>query len=130
MKRFLIAGALVIAGTLAASAEFHHSGKLPDGFYDCSSFSGGMIIGFGEIEIDGNTYRGPAYDQNFEGDYEYELTSEGVVLWKGPMGGLSSDGNSIASTVLSSDKAASAGFTILVKTKRENFQQIGCSLRK
>jgi hypothetical protein len=100
-------------------AEFHTSGKLPGGFYECSSFSGGMMIGFGEIHIEGNTYRGPAYDHNFEGDYEYELTPEGVVLWKGPMGGLSSDGNSVASTVLSSDKKESAAFTILVKTKRE-----------
>lgn len=130
MNRTLIAMVLWTASAAPAFAEFHQSGKLPDGFYECSSYSGGMMIGFGEIQIEGNIYRGPAYDHNFEGDYEYELTPEGVVLWKGPMGGLSSDGNSVASTVLSSDKTDSAGFIIMVKTKRGNFQQIGCSLKK
>ncbi|MBC8037929.1 MAG: hypothetical protein H7X89_12010 [Rhizobiales bacterium] len=121
----------LLAGTAAfASAEYHTSGKLPDGFYECAMISGGMLISFGEIQIEGNIYRGPAYDGNFEGDYNYELMSEGVVLWKGPMGGLSTDGNSVASTVLSSDKKDSAGFIIMVKTSRGNFQQISCSLKK
>jgi hypothetical protein len=120
---------LLLAMPAVAQADYHHSGKLPDGTYGCSIYSGGMFIGMGDIEITGNTYRGPAYDGKYEGSYDYEIGDKGVIFWRGPLGGFTADGHTVVSTVLTSDKIAKASFDVTVETPRETFHTINCSLQ-
>ena len=95
---------------------------LADGAYVCT-LSSYMI---GVIEVDGNVYRGPAFDGNYEGDYAFEVV-DNVILWGGPLGGLSSGGNRIVSTVLKNAGGGRVGFDITIQNERGNFQTISCS---
>jgi len=101
----------------AASAE------LPDGRYSCWISS--MMLG--QIEIEGGVYRGPAFDGKYEGDYPFELTEAGTINWGGPLGGMSSDGNTVVSTVLKDAGDGKIGFDITIQNSRGNFQTISCA---
>jgi hypothetical protein len=96
--------------------------QLADGRYRCviSSFH------LGDIEIEGSTYRGPAFDGQFEGDYQFEVTDGNTINWGGPLGGISSDGNTVVSTVLKDAGGGTVGFDITIQNARGNFQTISC----
>src|SRR5260221_14409091 len=94
------AGSLTALALLVTPAS---AAALPDGLYECAMDVGGSGMSVGDIEIKGQSYRGPAFDREFEGSYHFELTSGGVILWGGPLGGFRSDGNSGASTVVTAN---------------------------
>lgn len=105
---------LLFAGHAAAA-------DLKDGSFTCTL--GSMILG--QIELEAGMFRGPAFDGEFEGDYPFEVTASGTINWGGPLGGLSSDGNTVVSTVLK--KAGDRiGFDITIQNARGNFQTISC----
>lgn len=105
---------LFVAGHAAAA-------ELKDGSFTCTL--GSMILG--QIELEAGMFRGPAFDGEFEGDYPFEVTASGTINWGGPLGGLSSDGNTVVSTVLK--KAGDRiGFDITIQNARGNFQTISC----
>ena len=115
--RYLAAAALVavLAGKASAAA-------LADGVYNC--YISSMMLG--QIEIDGGVYRGPAFDGNFQGDYPCEVIGD-TVNWGGPLGGITSDGNTVVSTVLKDAGGGNVGFDIMIRNARGNFQTISCS---
>lgn len=96
--------------------------SLSDGTFRCviSSYH------LGDIQIEGAVYRGPAFDGNFEGDYPFEVTDGGTINWGGPLGGISSDGNTVIGTVLGDAGGGKFGFDITIQNERGNFQTITC----
>lgn len=82
---------------------------LADGIYYCSISN----MHLGDIEIAGNSYRGPAFDKNWEGTYTFEETSEGTINWHGPLGGISAAGK-IVSTVLKNAGGNRVGFDVMI----------------
>ena len=99
---------------------------LPDGTYTCNLYSGGMLMNLGSIEIAGNSYRGPAYDGNYEGQHPYELTDGGTVNWGGPMGGFEGDGQTIVATVQTDAGSGQTGFDITIQMPSGNFTTVSC----
>lgn len=118
---FLPIAALAFGASSAAWAA-----TLPDATYRCEMYSGSMLMHLGDIEVVGNTYKGPANDGNYEGTYEYELTSDGTINWGGPMGGFDSGGNTIVSTVVK-DNGGSPAFDVMLQLESGNFSTISCS---
>ena len=116
----LFLAAAVGSGTAARAAE------LPDGLYRCEMYSGTMLMHLGDIEIEGSSYRGPGSDGNYDGTHPLEVTDAGTIDWGGPMGGFSSGGNTIVSTVLTGDSAR-PGFDISIQLKSGNFSTVSCS---
>src|SRR5687767_86402 len=53
-----------LAATFVTTAS---AARLPDGVYRCQMYAGNMMMHLGDIEIVGNTYRGPAFDGAYEG---------------------------------------------------------------
>lgn len=105
---------LYFAGHAAAA-------DIEDGSFTC--YLGNMVLG--QIELDAGMFRGPAFDGKFEGAYPFEVTASGTINWGGPLGGLSSGGNTVVSTVLK--KAGDqVGFDITIQNSRGNFQTISC----
>lgn len=109
---------LLIALSASASAV-----ELPDGNYEC--WLSNMMLGV--IQIEGDTYRGPAFDGNYEGDHTFELTDAGTINWGGPLGGMSTGGNTVTSTVLKDAGGGRVGFDVQIQNARGNFQTISCS---
>lgn len=95
--------------------------KLVDGIYTCTISD----MNLGEIEIIGAKYRGPAYDQHWEGTYPFEETPEGTLNWGGPLGGISEAGT-VVSTVLTDAGKNRFGFDITIQNKGGNFQTVSC----
>jgi len=56
--------------------------------------------------------------------------SSKVVLWKGPLGGLSSGGNSVISTVITENDPTKASFNFVVQTSSGNHEDVSCSLQR
>ncbi|HEY0301837.1 MAG TPA: hypothetical protein VGC36_10910 [Rhizomicrobium sp.] len=127
MKHAWLAAA---AFTLIAQSSFAgviENKRLPDANYQCSMWSGTFPMIMGDIRIRGLTFQGPAFDNKFQGGpYPYVLSGK-VVLWKGPLGGLSSGGNQVGSTVVTNNDPAKAAFDIIVMTKGGNTQSVNCS---
>ena len=118
--------ALIVLGLQTASAGVIENKRLPDGIYECSMYTGSLVI-MGNIRIAGMTFQGPAFDNKFEGGpYPYQMSGK-VVLWKGPMGGLSSGGNKVAATVMTNNNPAKAAFDITVISQAGNAHTINCS---
>ena len=69
---------LVVALPLAllATAAFAHP-EAPDGTYVC------MMEQYlaGDIEVAGNTYKGPAFDGRYEGTYDFEVDDFDNIHW-------------------------------------------------
>lgn len=118
MRRLLLAGSLLAASLATASAQ-----QLEDGMFICTL--GSMMLG--QIEIADGMYRGPAFDGKFEDSYPIEVTEAGTINWDGPLGGLSSGGNKVVSTVLKNAGGGTIGFDITIQNERGNFQTISCS---
>ena len=113
----LIAATSIFAGPAAAAA-------LPDGPYTCNLLSGSMLMNLGSIRISGNSYEGPAYDGNYEGQYDYELTDGGTVNWGGPMGGFEGDGQKIVATVTTDAGNGQIGFDVTIQMPSGNFTTV------
>lgn len=96
--------------------------RLKDGTYRCTISS----MHLGDMEISGNTFRGPAYDRNWGESYTFEETPEGTLNWDGPLGGISEAGK-VVSTVLKNAGGGSIGYDIMIQNERGNFQTISCS---
>ena len=84
MKIVVLAGLVALCATPVFAA-----GKLPDGTYDCTLDNGYIA---GSIEIDGATYKGPAFDGNYEGAYPFAVGDDYGLFLKGPVGGYTDPG--------------------------------------
>ena len=117
---FVLSISAALAATFVTSAS---AAQLPDGVYRCQMYAGNMMMHLGDIEIVGNTYRGPAFDGAYEGSYDYELTDAGTINWGGPMGGFDSGGNTIVSSVLKRDGDRQA-FDVTMQLESGNFSTV------
>jgi hypothetical protein len=80
---------IVLAAALAAIASpCLAAGTLPDGTYDC--MLGDYIAG--SMEIDGNMYKGPAFDGEYDGAYPFDVDDRGGIAFHGPVGGYTDPG--------------------------------------
>lgn len=120
-RRLSAAMAVTIAVPLGPAA----AAGLKNGTYECTI--GYPIRSMGNIEIDGGTYRGPAYDGKYEGRYAFEVTEGGTINWKGPLGGYSSGGNKVVATVLKDTGGGRTGFDITIQLESGNFSTVNCS---
>jgi hypothetical protein len=110
---------LVLTGTAALA------GPLPDGDYDCAMDSGGMLMGFGTVEIRGSEFRGPAYDGDYGPAAGYDVNAEGVVTWGGPFGTLDNGEDKVVSTVWVPKPDSGQPFLrVTVETSRGTFHTI------
>jgi len=98
---------------------------LPNGVYYCGKSTGGMVFFMGEIELLDGFYRGPAFDGQFGEWYPVEITPEGTLNWRGPLGGFESDTSRVVSTQIKSDGGQPA-FDVLLKMASGNFMSISC----
>jgi len=119
---FALSIGAAVAATFVTTAS---AAQLPDGVYRCQMYAGNMMMHLGDIEIVGNTYRGPAFDGAYEGSYEYKLTDAGTINWGGPMGGFDSGGNTIVSSVLKRD-GDRAAFDVTMQLESGNFSTVSC----
>jgi hypothetical protein len=102
---------------LLATAAFAHP-KLPDGTYVC------MMEQYlaGDIEVAGNTYKGPAFDGRYEGTYDFEVDDFDNIHWGGPVGGYTEPGYTlIAPRVVSRDDDDNPGIEMSVKQDPSQF---------
>ena len=98
---------------------------LPNGVYYCGKSTGGMVFFMGEIELQDGFYRGPAFDGQFGDWYPVEMTPEGTLNWRGPLGGFESDTSRVVSTQIKSDGGRPA-FDVLLQMASGNFMSISC----
>lgn len=109
-----------------ASAGVIESGRLTDGLYGCSMYTGSMNMIMGDIRIRGLSYQGPGDDGHYQGGpYPYRLAGK-VILWGGPMGGWSSGGNKVGSTTVFNNDAADPSFKVIVISAGGNADEIDC----
>jgi hypothetical protein len=113
----LAAAAFVAAFSLPAAAA-----DLQDGIFDC--YIGSTFLG--NIRIENGTFAGPAFDGDYEGSYPLEVTGGGTINWGGPLGGMSSGGNTVVATVLKDRGGGRIGFDITLQNGQGNFQSVGC----
>lgn len=105
-----------LAFFIALAAQPARAGDL-DGRYVC--YIGGLTMNLGTIEIMGDSYRGPAYDDNWQDSYPFSSDGQ-VITWGGPLGGIT-----LAGTVVSS-VLVDGGFDITIQNEVGNFQTISC----
>lgn len=111
--------------TLAVLPLAARAASLPDGTYVCQLYSGGMTMNLGSIEISGNSYRGPAYDGNYEGSYPLQVTDAGTINWGGPLGGFEGEGQKVVSSVLTKDGNNTA-LDVTIQMPSGNFTTVSC----
>ncbi|MEI9888305.1 MAG: hypothetical protein WDN08_17760 [Rhizomicrobium sp.] len=127
MKHAWLGAAALTLVAQASSAGVVENKRLPDATFECSMWSGSFPMIMGNIRIKGLTFQGPAFDNKFEGGpYPYAMSGK-VVLWKGPLGGLSSGGNRVAATVVTNNDPAKAAFDITVMSASGNAHSVNCS---
>jgi hypothetical protein len=120
MKRL---GVFVAAALVPAAFALPASGAgLQDGIFDC--YIGTAFLG--NIKIENGTFAGPAFDGNYEGSYPVEVTGAGTINWGGPLGGMSSGGNTVVASVLKDRGHGRIGFDITLQNGQGNFQSVGC----
>ena len=90
--RFVLA---MLLGAVAAPA--FAAGNLPDGTYDCMLDNGYIA---GSMEIDGNMYKGPAFDGAYQGAYPFEAGADGTLVFKGPVGGYTDPGYTLVGALV------------------------------
>ncbi len=125
MRRNIRAAGIAICLTLGATLSAAGA-TLPDATYRCEMYSGNMLMHLGDIEVVGNTYRGPASDGDYGPAYKYKLTDAGTISWGGPMGGFDSGGNTIVSSVVKSG-GDNLAFDIMMQLQSGNFSTLSCS---
>ncbi len=133
MKRrvlsFLTAAALAASLGIAGQNALAQANALPAGTYSCVMLIGTQLVDFGELQIDGTSYRGPALGGDYtDGWYNYQLDAAGAVFWDGPVGPFTSDGNSISFTEFSTDSQGNGVVRITILSAREGTQEIDCQL--
>ncbi len=96
MRQLAGLAALLIPLVVASGAE---ASSIPSNTYVCMSLESMTLVSYGDIEISGDSYRGPAFDGDFGPSYGYDLREDGHVTWQGPLGGLTSDGNTVTATI-------------------------------
>lgn len=107
-----------LAAALSALLVLPAGAEELGGRYGC--WIGGLTMNLGTIEIEGTTYRGPAFDNQWEGDYTFDTDGQ-VINWGGPLGGITAAGK-VVSTVLTKE-----GFDITIQNSDSgNFQTISC----
>ena len=79
-----------------------------------------------DIEINGDTYQGPAWDGNYEGRYPFEVTDSNTINWGGPLGGFEGDGMEVVSTVLKRD-GTDIAFDVMIAMPSGNYSTVSCS---
>ena len=112
------------AMALAALAAPALGAELADGTYRCTL---GINAHMGDMEISGNSFRGPAYDGDYGDAYPLEVTQAGTINWGGPLGGLSSGGNTVVATVLRDAGGGRVGYDITIQLESGNFSTVSCS---
>jgi hypothetical protein len=70
--------AVLLAGVVSPAIA---GGAIPDGTYQCQ-MDGHLN---GEIVILGATYKGPNYDGEFDGTYNFAVSADNIT-WVGPLG--------------------------------------------
>ena len=121
-----VAPILVFAfASLASASPALAGGALPDGTYECTMDA--YIAG--DMEIVGNTYRGPAFDRNYEGGpYEFVVDASNNIIWHGPVGGYTEPGFQLIGTRLTKDDAGNIGFQMEVRQDgSDNIHFVTCS---
>lgn len=81
----------------------------------------------GHIRIEGEQYRGPSNDNDADTAYPFEITEGGTINWGGPLGGLSSGGNTVVSSVIKDAGGGAVGFDVIVQTETGSFHTVSCS---
>ena len=111
--------------SFASATSALAGGALPDGTYECTMNS--YIAG--DMEIVGNTYRGPAFDRNYEGGpYEFDVDSSTNIIWHGPVGGYTDPGFQLIGTRLTKDDGGNIGFQMEVRQDgSDNIHFVTCS---
>ena len=74
------------------------AGSLPDGTYTCFF----DVYVAGDMEIIGNTYKGPAFNGDYKGTYDYSIEDQ-TIIWHGPVGGYTDDGFELVGTLIVED---------------------------
>ena len=117
--------ALLMPFLLALSLPAHASGALPDGTYECTMDE--YIAG--DMEIVGNTYRGPAFDRKYEGGpYEFAVDVSTNITWRGPVGGYTETGFQLIGTRLTKSDAGTIGFQMEVRQDgSDNIHFVTCT---
>ena len=121
MKIVVLAGLLVLCATPAFAA-----GGLPDGTYDCTLDNGYIT---GSIEIDGMTYKGPAFDGNYEGAYPFEVGDKGGLFLKGPVGGYTDPGYQFIGALIVDNDGEPAIELHVKQDASDNIHFVTCTLR-
>jgi hypothetical protein len=121
-RNIVRASVIALSGLCAACGSGEGKGGLPDGVYQCTMGTALM----GNITIDGGRYSGPASESDAPDFHPYDVEGK-VVLWKGPLGGLSSGGNSVASTIIDRNDAQEVTFHVVVHTSGGNFTDVSCT---
>lgn len=121
-----VAPILVLAlASLGSASPALAGGALPDGTYECTMDA--YIAG--DMEIVGSTYRGPAFDRNYEsGPYEFTVDASSNIIWRGPVGGYTEPGFQLIGTRLTKDDAGNIGFQMEVRQDgSDNIHFVTCS---
>ena len=110
---------------LALASPALAGGALPDGTYECTM---DLYIA-GDMEIVGNTYRGPAFDRKYEGGpYAFEIDASNNIVWHGPVGGYTEPGFQLIGTRLTKSDAGTIGFQMEVRQDgSDNIHFVTCS---
>ena len=98
-----LAVATAFAAVMLAPA-FADNLSLPNGNYECSAYLPDYIFA-GELQVDGNRYRGPALDGDFElGWIEFDSDADGNEFLIGkPFGGFTGMGFTVTAAVVDTD---------------------------
>lgn len=117
---------IVLAAVLAALAlPAYAAGELPDGTYDC--MMGEYIAG--SMEIDGNMYKGPAFDGNYEGAYPFQIGANHGLFLKGPVGGYTDPGYQLVGALVVEDGNQPAIELHVKQDGSDNIHFVLCTLR-
>lgn len=119
MIRFPVASTCFATILAIAPIATSHAAMLENGKYRCVSNSFAMHLG--DIEINGDVYRGPAYDGKYRGAYKFTVSPEGgIINWGGPLGGISEAGSVVSSQI------RRGGFDIIIQMESGNYQTVTC----
>lgn len=121
--KLLFAAAMVAALATPSVA----SGLLPDGTYDCTLDNGYLA---GSIEIDGATYKGPAFDGKYKGAWPFETDANYGLFLKGPVGGYTDPGFQFIGALIVKDGDTPAIELHVKQDGSDSVHFVVCTLRQ
>lgn len=126
-KAVLAVAALALTTILPAQAA---NLSLPDGTYDCSAYMP-MFIYAGDLEVEGNRYRGPSLDKQFSlGWIEFDSDADGnVFLIDKPFGGFTGPGYSVIAAVVTTDQTGAVLLQTSIRSDSTETFTIDCRLK-